>query len=170
MSDFLNIEVEPVDQPETALKGADIAMCATNTEDPVFFKHWMEPGMHVSSIKKPEMDMDAIRHADRVAIHTRDTHPMMELSTELPESAQLYEGKRTPKSTDVDITKFPTLPELITGKAEGRKSDEETTLFMNNLGLGYQFAAVGSVVVRKAKEQGVGHELPTDWFTEDVHP
>ena len=41
---------------------------------------------------------------------------------------------------------------------------------MNNLGLGYQFAAAGSVVYRKAREQGVGHELPTDWFTETVHP
>jgi len=170
MSEILNIEVQPVDQPETALQGADIAMCATNTEDAVFFKHWMEPGMHVSSIKKPEMEMDAIRRADRVITHTRDTHPMMELSTELPESAQLYEGKRTPKTDDVDIRKFPTLPELIVGKAKTRQSDEEVTLFMNNLGLGYQFSAVGSVVYRKAKEQGVGHELPTDWFTEDVHP
>ena len=36
--------------------------------------------------------------------------------------------------------------------------------------LGSQFAAAGSVVYRKAKERGIGHELPTDWFTEDVHP
>jgi hypothetical protein len=41
---------------------------------------------------------------------------------------------------------------------------------MNNLGLGYQFAAAGSVVYRKAKQQGVGQELPTDWFTEDIQP
>jgi ornithine cyclodeaminase/alanine dehydrogenase-like protein (mu-crystallin family) len=170
MSEVLNVEVKPVDQPEAALKGADIAMCATNTEDPVFFPHWMEPGMHVSSIKKPEMDMNAIRRADRVIIHTRDTHPMMELSSELPDSARLYEGKRKPKSEDVDITKFPTIAELIAGKAKGRSNDQEVTLFMNNLGLGYQFAAAGSVVYRKAKELGVGHELPTDWFTEDVHP
>jgi hypothetical protein len=25
-------------------------------------------------------------------------------------------------------------------------------------------------VIRKAKDGGIGHELPTDWFTEDVHP
>jgi hypothetical protein len=25
-------------------------------------------------------------------------------------------------------------------------------------------------VYRKAKEAGVGHDLPTDWFTQDVHP
>ena len=44
------------------------------------------------------------------------------------------------------------------------------TCFLNNLGLGYQFAVAGSVVYRKAKERGKGRDLPTDWFTEDVHP
>jgi hypothetical protein len=44
------------------------------------------------------------------------------------------------------------------------------TAFINNLGMGYQFAAAGAVVYRKAREQGLGHELPTEWFTEDVHP
>jgi len=24
--------------------------------------------------------------------------------------------------------------------------------------------------VDKAKDSGLGHEVPTDWFTEDVHP
>jgi len=170
MSGILGVEVQSVDQPETALKGADIAMCATNTEDSVYFARWIETGQHLSSIKKPEMEMDAIRRADRVVIHTRDVHPIMELSSDLPESARLYEGKRTPKTDDVDITKFPTIAEMIVGKAKGRESDQEVTLFMNNLGLGYQFAAAGSVIYRKAREQGVGHELPTDWFTEDVHP
>ncbi len=36
--------------------------------------------------------------------------------------------------------------------------------------LGYQFAVAGSVINKRAKEQGAGHELPTDWFTETVHP
>ena len=42
--------------------------------------------------------------------------------------------------------------------------------FINDLGLGLQFAAVAGLVYRKAVEAGIGHELPTDWFTEDVHP
>jgi len=36
--------------------------------------------------------------------------------------------------------------------------------------MGYQFAAAGHVVYRKARAAGVGRELPTDWFTETVHP
>ncbi len=46
----------------------------------------------------------------------------------------------------------------------------EVTCFLNNIGLGYQFAAAGAVVYRKAKGSGLGHELPTEWFTETVHP
>jgi alanine dehydrogenase len=73
-------------------------------------------------------------------------------------------------AAELDFGKLPTLPELIAGQVTGRKSSDDVTCFMNNIGLGYQFAAAGSVVYRKAKEGGFGHELPTDWFTEDVHP
>jgi alanine dehydrogenase len=70
----------------------------------------------------------------------------------------------------IDFDRLPTVPDLITGRAQGRQSDREVTCFLNNIGLGYQFAAAGAVVYRKAKDSGLGHELPTEWFTEDVHP
>src|SRR5262249_52270621 len=38
MSAFLGVEVIPVAQPEEALAGADIAMCASNSLDPIFFE------------------------------------------------------------------------------------------------------------------------------------
>ena len=34
----------------------------------------------------------------------------------------------------------------------------------------YQFAALGALLYRNALKLGVGRELPTDWFTEDVNP
>ena len=71
---------------------------------------------------------------------------------------------------ELDFATLPTLPELIVGRAQGRQSEREITCFLNNIGLGYQFAAVGAAVIRKAKDGGIGHELPTEWFTEDVHP
>ncbi|MGK0298379.1 MAG: hypothetical protein ACI9XC_002000, partial [Gammaproteobacteria bacterium] len=33
-----------------------------------------------------------------------------------------------------------------------------------------QFAAAGAAFYRKAKAAGRGHELPTEMFTQDVHP
>lgn len=75
------------------------------------------------------------------------------------------------EDTRFAVPLMPTaLPEIMTGRREGRTDDRQITCFLNNLGLGYQFAAAGHVVNRKAREHGIGHELPTDWFTEDVHP
>jgi ornithine cyclodeaminase/alanine dehydrogenase-like protein (mu-crystallin family) len=79
-------------------------------------------------------------------------------------------GRGWQLAEDIDFKKLPTLPELIVGRVEGRGSPADVTCFINNIGLGYQFAAAGALVYRKAKESGVGHDLPTDWFTEDVHP
>jgi alanine dehydrogenase len=71
---------------------------------------------------------------------------------------------------EVDFNAMGTLPDLIAGKADSRQSDDEITCFLNNLGMGYQFAAAGGAFYKKAKAAGRGHELPTEWFTQDVHP
>jgi alanine dehydrogenase len=169
MSELLGVAVTAVASPEEAIGGADIAMCATNTLDPVFFAHWIEPGMHLSSIKRPEIEVNAIKRADRVVLHTADARPLHALTKDLavPEKAQ---GRGWEVAADLDFSKFPTLPDLITGRAQGRRSEREVTCFINNLGLGYQFAAAGALLYRRAKESGSGRDLPTEWFTEDAHP
>ncbi len=169
MSEVLGIEVTPVNWPEDAVADADIVMCATNSIDNIFFERWVEPGMHLSSIKRPEIETNAIKRADRVVIHTNDPTPLHFATKDLvtPEKSK---GKGWAVAEEIDFKQLPTLPELIVGRTPGRGSDAQVTCFLNNLGLGYQFAAAGAVVYRKAKERRVGRELPTEWFTEDVHP
>ncbi|MDB5643604.1 MAG: ocd2 [Hyphomicrobiales bacterium] len=169
MSDTLCIDVQPVESPELAMRGVDIALCATSSEGVVFRKEWLSPGLHVGSIRKPEIEMDALRQADRVVIHTRDIKPITELSIDLARDP-LVANRRVIQSTDLDIRTFPVLADVIAGTAEGRRSATEITCFMNNLGTGFQFAATGALVYRKARELGVGRDLPTDWFTEDICP
>ncbi len=169
MSDVTGINVRAVDHPEDAVRGADIAMCGSNSIDPIFFKDWIEPGMHVSSIKKPEIDPDAVRAADRVAVHTHDTAPILVIAEGAPFKEE-SKGKSWNAAKDLDFSKYPTIADLIVGRAKGRENDQEVTCFLNNLGLGFQFAAAGSVIYKRAIEQGAGHDLPTDWFTETVHP
>ncbi|MDF2114072.1 ornithine cyclodeaminase family protein [Roseiarcaceae bacterium H3SJ34-1] len=169
MTQMLGVDVIPVAQPEEAIAGADIVMCASNTVDPIFFEKWIRPGMHLSSIKRPEVEPAAILRCERVFVHTHDGKPMHTLSKglTLPED----EGNKGWKNaSQIDFAKLPSLPQLIIGEAQGRQSDDEATCFLNNLGLGYQFAAVGALIYQKARDQGLGHDLPTDWFTEDVHP
>jgi ornithine cyclodeaminase/alanine dehydrogenase-like protein (mu-crystallin family) len=169
MGAALGVEVVPVGQPEEAIAGADIAMCATNSIDHIFFARWLEPGMHVSSIKRPEIEVTAIERADRVVIHWNEPSPI-HVAAEGVVIEEKVAGRGWQLAGEIDFKALPTLPELVVGRAAGRKTDAEVTCFINNIGLGYQFAAAGSLVYRKAKERGLGHELPTDWFTEDVHP
>jgi ornithine cyclodeaminase/alanine dehydrogenase-like protein (mu-crystallin family) len=70
----------------------------------------------------------------------------------------------------IDWKALPTLADLIAGRIEGRRQSEQITGFVNNIGLGVQFAAVGARVYAAAKEKGYGREVPLDWFTQDVHP
>ena len=165
----LGIEILPVTTPEEAVRGADIVACATSSIDHVFFARWIEPGMHLSSIKRPEIEPDAIRRADRVVIHSRNATPqhIVARGVEVPETTA---GKGWRLLDEIDFDTLPTLPELIVGRAAGRDNAEQVTCFLNNIGMGFQFAAAGALLYRKAKAAGAGRELPTEWFTEDVHP
>ena len=165
----LGVKVIPVETPEEAVGNADIAMCATNTIDNVFFARWVRPGLHISSIKRPEVDVAAVKRADLVVLHSNDAAPM-HLFTKGVTIPEKKENKGWMLAEEIAFDRLPTLPQLIAGLTPGRTSPDQVTCFLNNIGLGYQFAAVGSLVYRKAREAGLGHELPTDWFTEDVHP
>lgn len=165
----LGVEVAPADSPEAALDGADIAICATNTIDNVFFRRWLKPGLHVSSIKRPEIEVAAIKACDVVVLHTNTASPahLFTAGVSIPEKAA---NKGWMLAGEIRFDALPALPQLIAGEVPGRTCDDQITCFLNNLGLGLQFAAAGSVVYRKARERGVGHELPTTWFTQTVHP
>jgi ornithine cyclodeaminase/alanine dehydrogenase-like protein (mu-crystallin family) len=165
----LGVTVAPVPSAEEAVKDADIVLCATNTIDNVFFERWVRPGMHISSIKRPEVEVAAIQRADITVIHSNDASPM-HLFTKGVTIPEKTENKGWMLAGEIAFDKLPTLPQLIAGQVQGRTRDSQVTCFLNNIGLGYQFAACGGHVYRKAREKGIGVELPTDWFTEDVHP
>jgi len=169
MTETLGIPVTPVDSPEDAVKGVDIVMCASNAIDNIYFERWLEPGLHLSSIKRPEIEIAALKKCDRVVSHSHEATPLHFTTKDLP-VVEKSEGKGWKVAEELDFNKMPTLPEMIAGRYQGRANDREITCFMNNLGMGYQFAAVGGLVYRKAMEAKVGNELPTEWFTEDVHP
>jgi ornithine cyclodeaminase/alanine dehydrogenase-like protein (mu-crystallin family) len=169
MSATAGVKVTPVETPEEAVKGADIVMCASNTIDPIFFARWIEPGMHVTSIKRPEIEHAALKRCDVIVLHSHDPAPQ-QLFTKGVVVPEVATDRGWKVASGLDFATLPTLPELIVRKAQGRAHEDQVTCFVNNVGLGYQFAAAGSVVYRKAREKGLGRELPTDWFTETVHP
>jgi alanine dehydrogenase len=159
------IPTEPVDSAEAAIKTCDIVCSATNSSRSVLSADWLEPGMHYNSIREFETDEGAFEKCDVVAIHTRYGGIQHYLPAGLEEDLP---GVRREKPRD--WSRYPEISDLLAGKAPGRTSDRQITFFLNNVGTGVQFAAMGYCAYRQAKEKGLGREVPTDWFLQDIKP
>jgi alanine dehydrogenase len=166
MSAKTGVEMRSVATPEEAVRGAGIVLCATNASAHVFRAEWLEPGMHVGTIRGAELPPEAVQRADVVAIHDRgaDAQITATRGVVMPKARHGIPGLE-----DV-MAKAPTLGQLVAGMAPGRSSPQQTSCFLNLTGIGLQFAAAGAALYRKAKAAGAGRELPGEWFTEDVLP
>jgi ornithine cyclodeaminase/alanine dehydrogenase-like protein (mu-crystallin family) len=175
MSPIVGLPIKVFDDPATACSGADIVLAATNAIVPVMKPEWIEPGMHISTIKPGEFSPAVVAKTDVRATLMEDCDPVFITSHGLhvPEEPG---GELQNLAQEIGWKKLVTLPQLLLDMKEGRNETRgrtarsQVTCFLNPLGLGYQFAAVGSIIYKRAKEQGVGHELPTDWFTQKEIP
>ena len=139
---------------------------------------WLRPGVHMTCVKDCELGEETIRRADRLAIHCRRFAPQNYIAGFGDEEIKahdpvdfLRQGGGTISSPKPPFwVGAPELKDLVAGKVPGRKSEKEITCFINNIGMGLQFAALGASVYAEAKSKGIGRELPTDWFLESVHP
>ena len=156
---------EPVGSAEEAVRGCDVICSATNSSRPVIKLGWLEPGMHYNSIREFETDLAVLDKCDLIAIHTQfggiQHYQPPGVLDDMP-------GVRREKPRD--WSKYPEISDLIAGKAAGRTSDRQITFFLNNVGTGVQFAAMGYCAYKAAKEKGMGHEIPSEWFMQDIKP
>jgi len=164
MGERTGVAMRGVASAQEAVRGADIVLCATNSVNHVFPGEWLAPGMHVCTIRGPELDPGVVKVADLIAVHDRG----------VPANAAATRGAHVPKDRHViaglDVSRAPTLAQLVAGTARGRTAREQKTCFVNLPGTGLQFAAAGAAFYRKARAAGRGREVPTEWFTEDVVP
>jgi hypothetical protein len=61
-----------------------------------------------------------------------------------------------------------TLADLLAGKAEGRTSANQITYSERGNLQGGQFYALGGKLYEAAKRQGMGYEMPTSLFLQDI--
>ena len=160
----LGIEIVPSATAREAVSGADIVLCATNSMEPVLAAEWLEPGMHVSSLSRLELDE---------AWSPRPTWCSSMCATPIPKSsappAPIWRGIRSsekPRSAARSV-KRPVPNSPISCWAGCRAAVRIATSPCSSTmpGLGYQFAATGHVIYTKARELGLGRELDTDLFT-----
>ena len=170
MAKETGLPVRAVDSPLEVMSRADVVLCATNSLQPVLHGSSVRPGQFLGCIRPPELDLDAYRRADRVVIHDRESSPTHVVAGGPAVEALVADNGWATVRDVVDWDRATTLSQVIAGEVSGRMDDAEVTCFVNNIGTGAQFAAVGARLLQLAREQGAGHELPTEWFTQDVHP
>ena len=155
-----------------AMEGADMVIATTNSISPLFPGEALKPGVHVSCVKPCELDAATYQRSEPLIIHWREAKPFqITIGVDRQSIPDVTEGWQHPLTReDCAIWDFPTLSELVNGQHPGRTKADAISCFCNNVGLGLQFAAVGSEVFARAREARVGREIPTDWFLEDVHP
>ncbi len=169
-SRLVNVEIVPVDSQAEAVRDVDIVITSTNSRAPFLGPEALREGVHLSCMQRDEANDDALRRCDPLIVHTHLIENDATSSNLRKYDRPGFELKDHPLKRGIDWKALPTLPDLIVGRTPGRESDAEITGFVNNLGVGAQFAAVGAKVYEAARAQGAGRELPLDWFTQDVHP
>ena len=161
MSAQCGVEIVPVASAEEAIRGSDIVTAATNTVEPVVEGRWLEEGAHVNSIvggdgylPRRELDDETIRRAGLIVVGFKQ---QIFLDRQAEFAERLERGMVKPED-------LHELGELLTGKCRSRRDDREITLFKNNTGMGIQFAATARKVYEKARQKGLGTELPLELF------
>jgi ornithine cyclodeaminase/alanine dehydrogenase-like protein (mu-crystallin family) len=146
------IEVEPCASAEMALRGADIVCTVTSSCEPVLRGVWLAAGAHVNVVGAAtpecrEVDTAAVVRS-RVFVDRRESalHEAGDLMIPMAERA----------ITEAHVQ--AELGELLTGRADGRQSSEDVTLF-KSLGLAIEDVAAAHVVHANAERLGLGTRI-----------
>jgi alanine dehydrogenase len=167
MEKTLGVEIEPVDSLAAAFATSDIVCCCTDASKPFVRPEWIEAGMFLSSARPfGEVGAEPLGVFDVAVVHERGFGPRFRAeksAAKFSSAPQALGGK-----DERDLPSAVTLGELCAGKASGRSSERQKTYFANNEGHGVQFSAAGAFVLKRARERGLGRELPTEWFLQDI--
>ena len=164
MQKFVQASLQVVGDPREAVTGADLICCATNTNVPALCGQWLEPGQHVTSIvnsnrgvkeqaglAKPrrEIDDEVVRRADLILVNIKE-------QSLLEEHGDLCEPiEKGITSWD----KILEIGEILNGRAEGRTSEKQISLFKQNSDQGVGFMALAKLVYQIAEGEGIGIQV-----------
>lgn len=152
MRERLGVDVSAVESAEDAVRGSQIVIAITNSSTPVFDGSALEPGTHVNaaganSWQRREVDGMTIQRSELIAVDN-----MEQAKTECGELIL---------AADQGIFRWSQAVELkdVVSGAYKRPSADAITLFESQ-GIGIEDIACCAVVIRKARERGIGTELP----------
>ena len=149
----LGIEVRPAPSAQACVADAGVVVTITKSAEPVFRGEWLAKGVHVNvaganSGDRREVDAETVlRAAVKVTDHVEQA------KVEAGEFRELVAAGKLAWS-DIRV-----LGELVTGKAKGRTSPSDLTLF-KSLGIALEDMAFGELVYQRALAAGVGKPMP----------
>ena len=167
LSHLVDSEFVPVETPREVPKCADVVICATNSNVPVFDGNWLEPGQHVVTVVgsnsalvkggwlqsgRRENDDVTVARAAFIITNWRE-------SIEQEQQAGLIEPLH---KGIIAWDKIHELGELLSGTFPGRTSDDEITYHANNNGTAAADLAIAKWVYEACNKMGRGIpiELP----------
>jgi alanine dehydrogenase len=180
MAATYNIEVVVCDRADDIYQGAEIVAGLTDSAVPVIDGARLERGAHIVNIGgsgKP--DAESLRRVDvylrfgdapapvgRPEFATDDEFLGWEARPAAPKFGDGRRGSRVHGNALPD--KRITLADLATGKVRGRTSRDQITYSERGNLQGAQFFAVAGKIYELAKRAGLGREIPTEWFLQDI--
>jgi ornithine cyclodeaminase/alanine dehydrogenase-like protein (mu-crystallin family) len=155
LNDAFDLEAVAVTTAEECITGSDIIITATGSRDPVFEASWLTPGAHINAIGgttpgRREIDEATVGRCDVIVVES-----LAQAKLECGELMMAEERDTFRWSQAVEMK------HLVTGVAGKRPSKESITLF-DGLGVAMEDMAAAGVVLKKAKERGLGTELPLE--------
>jgi alanine dehydrogenase len=175
-----NIEVQVCTAPEQVYRGADIIAALTDSAVPVMDGACLEPGQHIVNIGGSGIPDQA--SLERVDVYLRFGstpppvgHPDFPVHDEYigwearPNTRKFGDGRSAKRGHGVTLPeKMVTLADLLQGRKPGRTSAGQITYSERGNLQGAQFYAVAGKVYELAKAAGLGHDIPTDLFLQDI--
>jgi ornithine cyclodeaminase len=144
-----NLRVESLPTVQAVVQGADIICTTTSSPDPILLGHYLSPGSHINAVGSSvpfarELDTEAVMKS-RLFVDRREST--------LNEAGDFLIPKKEGAITDSHI--LGEIGEILLANAQGRKSEEEITLF-KSLGLAVEDLASADHIYRKAVARGLG--------------
>jgi ornithine cyclodeaminase len=138
---------------DSALFGAEVVCTTTAAAEPIVEKRWLARGAHVNAVgscfpSTRELDTETVAHSSFFT--DRRESCLNEAGDFLLAAA---EGAVGPDHIKAE------LGEVLAGMHPGREHEDELTVF-ESLGIAIEDLASAELVVRRAREQGVGEEVP----------
>jgi ornithine cyclodeaminase/alanine dehydrogenase len=148
----LGLEVLPASSAQACVAEADVVVTITKSAEPVCRADWLAQGAHVNvaganSNGRREVDAETVL---RAAVKATD-----HVAQAKEEAAEFRDLVAAGKLTWSAIRE---LGELVTGKASGRTSPSDVTLF-KSLGIALEDVAFAELVYQRALAAGVGRPI-----------